>query len=842
MLTRSPTQPRSAHPARVTPIRAFVLSVVALAVPVAATVYAPAWVEADGALLVWLPPLLPAFLLAYYRGWHGASLALAWGMVTLALSQAETLLLGVGPPPWPYLFGVVTLLVVVAAGAGWVAELLHRERAAAERAALTDPLTGLPNRRHALVFLEAAWSAASRGRRLAVVLFDLDYFKTVNDRHGHAEGDRVLEALGGVLRRRTRGMDLSARYGGEEFISVLGDCGPSQAVQFAEDVRAALAALDFRWGRVTLSAGVSAAEEAMGSPDVLLASADRALYAAKEGGRNRVVRADAIPPDAAGPSVGSTLPLPAPTSLSEASVLVVDDDALALRATERLLGRLGCTVRAAGSARQALDILAGPDPVVDVLVTDVVMPDMSGFTLVDQASRVRPGIPVLYISGYPREEVYWGGTPGVRSAFLAKPLDPDGLRSALTALLGLTGADISTARQGTGLAGAEPDGAVHATSPEEEAVGEQTPQRREGRILIVDDDPVLVRVLQRLFMRAGYREPLGLTDPRRVVDTLRDKDVDLLILDLFMPGMDGFEVMAAVSSVLGEKEYFPIVVLTGSDQPAVRRRALEAGAMDFLSKPFDPTEAEARVRNLLHARALTQRVSRQRDSLEEEVAQRTAELADSRAEILYRLALAAEYRDDMTGRHAERVGLLSSAIAQELDQSPRDVDLLWRTAPLHDVGKIGIPDAILLKAGRLTAAEFEVMKTHTTIGAQILGKSRHRLLEVARAIALHHHERWDGAGYPEGRRGAETPLEARIVAVADSFDTMTHARPYKAARPVAAALAEITRCGGSHYDPHVVDALLAITERIGAANLHHLAAPLDPLRDTLPARDPPRSA
>jgi putative two-component system response regulator len=172
-------------------------------------------------------------------------------------------------------------------------------------------------------------------------------------------------------------------------------------------------------------------------------------------------------------------------------------------------------------------------------------------------------------------------------------------------------------------------------------------------------------------------------------------------------------------------------------------------------------------------------------------------------------------------------------VGAELGMPPREVDIIRRTAPLHDVGKIGVPDAILHKVGRLTPTEFEIMKTHTTIGAQILGGSSHRLLEVARGIALCHHERWDGLGYPHGRSGRDIPLEARIVSVADTFDTITHHRPYKPALAPADAVAEIIRCRGKHYDPDVVDAFAKISERVGLENIHGLADPLDPLRDTM---------
>jgi putative two-component system response regulator len=809
-----------------TPVRALVLSVIALSAPLTATFAAPEWAESDGALLIWLPALLPPFLLAYYKGWHGASLALAGGMATLALTQAGTLLLDIPAPPAHYVFAILAILVAVAIGAGWIAELLHRERDAAERAALTDSLTGLPNRRHADVFLDASWGSVLRGREVAVILFDLDHFKLVNDTHGHTEGDRVLRALAGILSQRTRRSDLSARFGGEEFISILVDCPGARAVEFAESVRSRMGSLDFGWGRVTLSAGLVEAKAGMGSPDVLVASADRALYHAKERGRNQVVLAPAGPGPAGAPAAAAA---PAPrATLDGCRVLLVDDDDLTLRATARMLQRLGCAVHATASSRDALARLSGGEA-ADVLVTDIIMPDMSGFTLADLAGKIRPGLPVLYVSGYPQEDVYWGGTPGVRSAFLGKPLDVEDVRAALLELLG-PGGEAAAA------------GAPAETGAEPDTGSGQEGTKRRGRILIVDDEAAVVTALQRFFERSGYPRPIGLTDPRRVVDTLRSEEIDLIILDLAMGEMDGFDVLAAISGMVDAEEFLPVIMLTGSDDPQTRRRALAVGAMDFINKPFDPLEAEVRVRNLLHTRFLTQRVTGQRDALEDEVVARTSELADTRSEILYRLARAAEYRDDVTGRHAERVGLLASALGAGLGLPPREVDLLRRTAPLHDIGKIAVPDSILLKPGPLTDAEFEVMKSHTTVGAQILGGSQHRILEVARAIALNHHERWDAQGYPNGIGGDEIPLEARIVAVADSFDALTHVRPYKPALPPEEAIAEMRRCRGTHYDPAVVEALDAVRERVGVKHIHELAAPLDPLRDLGPGRSGEGSA
>ncbi len=277
------------------PVPALVLSLAALAIPVVATTLLPAWLERDGALLVWLPVLLPAFLLTYHRGRTGASLALVAGMVVLVFTQVAVVLLDISTPQWGSIFAVVVTLVSVCLGAGWLAGLLHQERERAERWALTDLLTDLPNRRHLELFLDKAWAAARRGRKLSVVFFDLDNFKQINDEHGHTEGDRVLKAFSTILADRTRRMDLSSRRGGEEFVSVLIDCDIEAADGFAEHVRRRFEETDFGWGRATTSAGVVELQDHMDSPESLVVAADRALYRAKGLGRNRVYRADGSP-------------------------------------------------------------------------------------------------------------------------------------------------------------------------------------------------------------------------------------------------------------------------------------------------------------------------------------------------------------------------------------------------------------------------------------------------------------------------------------------------------------------------------------------------------------------
>lgn len=339
------------------------------------------------------------------------------------------------------------------------------------------------------------------------------------------------------------------------------------------------------------------------------------------------------------------------------------------------------------------------------------------------------------------------------------------------------------------------------------------PDRRTERILIVDDEQANIRVLERLLGRVGHLEVCSTLDPREAVELYRSFGPDLLLLDLHMPHLDGFQVMDLLQSEIPRDEYFPILVLTGDTTPEAKERALGAGARDFLNKPFDVTEAVLRIRNLLETRRLHRELKHHNETLEERVRERTRELAQAQIEILHRLALAAEYRDDITGRHAERVGLLSALLARELGCTDDEVRLIRRAATLHDVGKIGVPDSILMKPGPLTPREYELMKSHTEIGARILSGSRFPLLRMAREIALSHHDRWDGTGYVSGRSGDEIPLVGRIVAVADVYDSLTHARPYKEASSPEDAVEEIRRTTGAHFDPDVVHAFEALLER-----------------------------
>lgn len=336
-----------------------------------------------------------------------------------------------------------------------------------------------------------------------------------------------------------------------------------------------------------------------------------------------------------------------------------------------------------------------------------------------------------------------------------------------------------------------------------------------ARLLVVDDEPGNLEFLGHVLETEGYGPIHTLSDPIEAVERFEEIDPDLVILDLMMPHLDGFGVMDRLHQLQPNGSYLPILVTTADPSPETRRRALSVGAKDFLTKPLSPAEVRLRVRNLMETRFLHEQLREYSVVLEHKVHDRTRELEEARLEILYRLARAAEYRDDQTGRHTLRVGRLSGRMAQILGLSEDACELIQRAAPLHDIGKIGIPDSILLKPGRLQPAEIEVMQTHTTIGASILGGSRSALLRLSEEIALHHHERWDGKGYPNGLGENEVPLSGRIVAVADVFDSLTHERPYKRAWTVKETLREIESGSGTQFDPDVVEALLRIAPETG---------------------------
>jgi putative two-component system response regulator len=329
-------------------------------------------------------------------------------------------------------------------------------------------------------------------------------------------------------------------------------------------------------------------------------------------------------------------------------------------------------------------------------------------------------------------------------------------------------------------------------------------------ILAVDDEEANLLLLRRVLERAGYTSVATTTDPTQVPAMFLEMRPRVLLLDLHMPQMDGFELMERLGPLTNERRNIPFLVLTADVTEETKRRALSLGARDFLTKPLDHIELLLRVRNVLQVQQLQDKLFEHNATLEELVAERTLDLEQARLEILERLALAAEYRDDATQEHAWRIGRTCFLLAVGLGLPRDDVELLRRATPLHDIGKIGIPDAVLLKPAKLTDEEFTQIKAHTTIGAEILSGSSSSLLLMAESIALTHHERWDGQGYPNGLAGEQIPLPGRIVAVADVFDALTHERPYKHAWTVKEAVAEIFHQRGRHFDPAVVHAFTSL--------------------------------
>ena len=326
----------------------------------------------------------------------------------------------------------------------------------------------------------------------------------------------------------------------------------------------------------------------------------------------------------------------------------------------------------------------------------------------------------------------------------------------------------------------------------------------EGKILIIDDEEGNIRVLERLLRGANFLNIKSISDSRLAVETYHSYQPDLIILDLKMPNMDGFEVMAELKKINMEM-YLPILVLTAQREHSTRLKALESGAKDFLTKPFELAEALTRVSNLMEVKMLNNKIYDHNSNLETLVRERTQELEQTRLEIIHRLGRAAEFRDNETGRHVIRLSHMVERLAREIGMSEDDCKLLLHASPLHDVGKIGIPDTILLKEGELTPEEWEAMKMHPVIGAEILSGSDSKMMKMAETICLTHQERWDGLGYPLGLKEDEIPLVGRIVAVCDVFDALTSKRPYKKAYSIEKAMEIIESKSGTDFEPRLVE-------------------------------------
>lgn len=327
-------------------------------------------------------------------------------------------------------------------------------------------------------------------------------------------------------------------------------------------------------------------------------------------------------------------------------------------------------------------------------------------------------------------------------------------------------------------------------------------------ILIVDDEEYNLDVLEQMLMIKGYRV-LCANSGQEALRRIEQEEIDLVLLDVMMPGMDGYDVLKVIKSVAGR--YLPVVMVTALDRKEDKLRALEEGSDDFLNKPIDRYELYARVRTLLRTRHYYRQIAHANQRLEEEVAYRTKELEEtlvklehSNRQIVEHLSAAAEFKDPETAAHIQRISHYCGVLARALGMSPEEVEMMVQASPMHDIGKIGVPDHILLKPGKLTDEEFEKMKQHTVIGHKILHGSESPLLKLASEIAISHHEKYDGSGYPNGLAGDQIPLSGRIVAVIDVFDALTSRRPYKEAFPNEKAYQIIREGSGTHFDPEIV--------------------------------------
>lgn len=334
------------------------------------------------------------------------------------------------------------------------------------------------------------------------------------------------------------------------------------------------------------------------------------------------------------------------------------------------------------------------------------------------------------------------------------------------------------------------------------------------KLLLIDDEYTSLKLLGAILTQAGYGKIATTTDPRQAIQLYQEVKPDLIATDMRMPQMDGFEVMRQLTAVIPAEDYVPILVITGELDALTKHKALAEGAKDFLHKPVDATEVVLRIKNQLVTRQLHRQLRMHNEHLEAQVRLRTKVVEQTQLDLLNRLALAAEYRHDATGGHAWRVGRMAMLLAEMKGLPADQVEMIKRTAPLHDIGKVGLLDAVILKTGPYDAADWEAMKQHTKIGSRLLSDSRAPLLMMAREVALTHHERWDGTGY-HGIKGVQIPLAGRIVALADAFDIMTHPSPYRATLTLNQAKVEIEVQAGKQFDPELSALCSRLIDREG---------------------------
>jgi putative two-component system response regulator len=348
---------------------------------------------------------------------------------------------------------------------------------------------------------------------------------------------------------------------------------------------------------------------------------------------------------------------------------------------------------------------------------------------------------------------------------------------------------------------------------------ETTPSASEGhqRILLVDDDPIVRQVLARMLRAEGYHDLAHASSGEEALELVQAKPPDLILLDVMLPGLDGYDLAARIKGDPATRA-IPIIMMTTLQGRDSLLLGLRAGVEEFLTKPVDRVELAVRVRNLLRLKAYSDLLADHARILEREVTERTAALRDSYRDTIYVLTQAAEYKDEVTGAHVQRLSFYTRLLSEEMGMSPEFSDTMFYASPMHDIGKIAIPDEVLMKEGELNAREWEILRSHTSVGARILHHASSPYLRMGAEIAQHHHERWDGSGYPNGISGHAIPVSARIMAICDQYDALRSRRPYKEPLDHDAALAVLTEGDGrtrpGHFDPRVLASFEKISGRI----------------------------
>lgn len=528
---------------------------------------------------------------------------------------------------------------------------------------------------------------------------------------------------------------------------------------------------------------------------------------------------------------------PLSLAVRRSRILIVDDEASNFALLRKVLSDDGYgSVASTTDSVSALQTIKDTKP--DLVILDVLMPVVDGLQLLEMirqdAEVAETAVVILTASSDPNIEAR-ASDLGITD-FLRKPVMPGELVSrvyhALTSHIDFEVVEQSQAEQSSGPNPPAPlielPEAVGRTNtltalkqqfgPASDYVNED--RIRHSRIVIVDDEPFNFMVLRKFLSDEGYSRVLTTSDSTTAVDTIQKAKPDLVVLDIIMPDVDGIQILTQLKAD-PDLSRVPVLILTATSDTSLKRKALELGATDFLNKPVDAHDLLPRVRNAIMFKLQQDQMRDYAGYLEDQVRIRTTELIESRRDIVRCLARAGEYRDTQTGSHVLRVGLYTGVIAEELGFAPTEVEDIELAAQLHDLGKIAIPDAILRKPGKLTDAEMQEMRQHCRVGMRIIQPNRasgirrtgagnpNRLTQMAAMIASTHHEHWDGNGYPSGLRGEQIPIEGRITAVADVFDALSSARPYKDAFTFDQCFATMEDDRGKQFDPTVLDALLA---------------------------------